>query len=326
MLRKIKVRPLAFESFGVRSMCTLVETPDVKVLLDAGVALGPSRFGLPPHPKEYRALKERRGLIVEAAEKADIVTVSHYHFDHHTPSFTDWANLWSSAEIAEQIYRGKIVLAKSFRSKINFSQRRRGWLFRKGGGELAAKLEYADGKSFRFGETTLRFSGPVFHGGEDSELGWVLVTVIDYGDEKVLYAPDVQGPVSDETLRMILRESASIAIIGGPPIYLSDFRVSKEAIEHSLRNLAVISSHVPLTILDHHVLRIEDWKEWLKPVFRSSSSAGHRVLTAAEYVGEPVSPLEASRKALFEIDPPSREFTRWTRLPMRKRKLIPPPI
>jgi hypothetical protein len=326
MLKKIKVRPLAFESFGVRSMCTFVETPDVKVLLDAGVALGPSRFGLPPHPKEYIALKERRRLIVEAAGEADVVTVSHYHFDHHTPSFTDWANLWSSPEIAEQIYRGKIVFAKSFRSKINFSQRRRGWLFKKGGGQIAAKLEYADGRSFRFGETTLRFSGPVFHGGEGSELGWVLVTIIERGDEKLLYAPDVQGPASDETLRMILRESADMAIIGGPPIYLSDFRVSKEAIEHSLRNLAVVSSHIPLIILDHHVLRIEDWKEWLRPVYDSSVNAGHRVLTAAEYAGKSVSPLEANRKVLFETDPPGKEFARWMRLPMRKRKLVPPPI
>jgi len=326
MLRKIKVRPLAFESFGVRSMCTFVETPDVKILLDAGVALGPRRFGLPPHPREYKALKERREIIIEAAGQADVVTVSHYHFDHHTPSFTDWANLWSSAETSERIYGGKIIFAKSFKSMINFSQRRRGWLFRKMGGRAAARLEYADGRSFRFGGTTLRFSSPVFHGGEGSELGWVLLTIIEHGDEKVLYAPDVQGPASDGTLKVILGESVSMAIIGGPPLYLRDFRVSRETIEHALKNLAVISSHVPLVILDHHVLRTEDWREHLGSVFESSMDAGHRVLTAAEYAGKPLSLLEASRRALFDSDPPSREFIRWTRLPMRRRKLIKPPI
>jgi predicted metallo-beta-lactamase superfamily hydrolase len=36
LLTKIKVTPLASESFGVRSMCAIVETPDVAVLLDAG--------------------------------------------------------------------------------------------------------------------------------------------------------------------------------------------------------------------------------------------------------------------------------------------------
>jgi len=39
-LKNIKVIPLADESFGVRSMCTYIETPDVKILTDPGVSLG----------------------------------------------------------------------------------------------------------------------------------------------------------------------------------------------------------------------------------------------------------------------------------------------
>jgi len=325
-LKKIKVHPLAFESFGVRSMCTYIETPDIKILLDAGVALGPNRFGFPPHPKEYAALKERRNIIIETAEKADVVTISHYHFDHHTPSFTDWMNLWSSAEIAAKIYKDKIIFAKSFKSKINFSQRRRGWLFRKKGGKLAARLEYADGRFFRFGRTTIRFTSPVFHGRENSELGWVLMTVIEYDDEKILFAPDVQGPMCEDTLRMILNESASLAIIGGPPLYLADFRVSQEVIDQALRNLIMISKHVPIIILDHHLLRERDWKERLQSVFDASSNAGCMVVTAAEYVGKSNKLLEADRKNLFETDPPSKEFTRWIKIHPKKRKLVPPPI
>jgi len=325
-LKKMRVHPLAFESFGVRSMCTYVETPNVKVLLDAGVALGPHRFGFPPHPREYAALKKRRELIVKAAEKADVVTISHYHFDHHTPSFTDWANLWSSDEIAAKIYKGKIVFAKNFKSKINFSQRRRGWLFRKKGGKLAAKLEYADNRSFRFGRTTIRFTSPVFHGKENSELGWVLMTIIEHEDEKILFAPDVQGPVCNETLRMILNESVNLAIIGGPPLYLADFRVASEVIEHALRNLMIVSKHVPIIILDHHLLREKDWRERLKPVFDASSRAGNKILTAAEYVGESDNLLEANRKILFETEPPSREFMQWMKIHPRRRKLVPPPI
>ncbi len=41
MVRRIKVVPLAAESLGVRSMCTFVETSDVKILFNAGIALGP---------------------------------------------------------------------------------------------------------------------------------------------------------------------------------------------------------------------------------------------------------------------------------------------
>lgn len=69
MLKHIHIVPLAAESFGVRSMCTLVETPDVEILLDAGVSLCPNRFGLPPHPMEFKAIEESRRKIAAAAEK-----------------------------------------------------------------------------------------------------------------------------------------------------------------------------------------------------------------------------------------------------------------
>ena len=66
------------------------ETPDVKVLLDAGISLCPYRFSLPPHPIEFQTIAKLRGRIAEAADTAEVVTISHYHFDHHTPSFEDW--------------------------------------------------------------------------------------------------------------------------------------------------------------------------------------------------------------------------------------------
>jgi len=137
MLQSIRVVPLAAESLGVRSMCTFVETPDVKVLVDAGVSLGPFRLGFPPHPREYKALKAARKRIADAARKAEVVTISHYHFDHHTPSYTDWFLHWSSDEAARQIYEGKVVLAKSYRDNVNFSQRHRGWVFAHTGGKHA---------------------------------------------------------------------------------------------------------------------------------------------------------------------------------------------
>jgi len=119
MLSKIKVTPLAAESFGVRSMCTLVETPDVTVLLDAGISLCPYRFSLPPHPIEFQTIARLRKLIAETADKAEVVTISHYHFDHHTPSYEDWVVNWTEAnETARQIYQDKTVLMKNPREKL----------------------------------------------------------------------------------------------------------------------------------------------------------------------------------------------------------------
>jgi len=325
-LGKIKVIPLAYESLGVRSMCTYVETLDIRVLLDAGVSLGPNRFGFPPHPREYEAIRGRRDLMLTFAEKADLVTVSHYHFDHHTPSYTDWAYNWSSSEIAEKTYKGKIVFTKNYRSQVNFSQRRRGWMFTKTSGRHAERLEVADGRSFKFGDTTLRFSSPVFHGPEGSELGWVLMVTIEREEEKILFAPDVQGPMSSNTLKIILSEKPQLAIIGGPPLYLADFRVDREELDSALRNLENIVKHVPVTILDHHLLRDENWKETVQPIFDTASSMSHRAVTAAEFIDEKDNLLEAKRKNLFETEPPSQEFTKWMKTPAQKRKLIPPPI
>ena len=48
VLKYISVIPVAAESLGVRSMCTFVETCDIKILLDAGVSLCPTRFGSTP--------------------------------------------------------------------------------------------------------------------------------------------------------------------------------------------------------------------------------------------------------------------------------------
>jgi hypothetical protein len=152
-----------------------VETPDITVLLDAGISLCPYRFSLPPHPIEFQTIQKLRKQIAEAADKAQIVTISHYHFDHHTPSFEDWAVNWTDeTETARQIYHDKVVLAKNPKEKINASQRQRAWMFHKTGGKYAKTLESADSKTFTYSSTNLRFSEPVFHGSDNAMLGYVI--------------------------------------------------------------------------------------------------------------------------------------------------------
>lgn len=327
MLKHINVVPLAAESLGVRSMCTYVETPDLKILLDAGVSLCPNRFGLPPHPKEFKAIDSCRRKIAEAAEKADIVTISHYHFDHHTPSYEDWLCNWTKAnETAKQIYEGKTVLIKNPKEAINYSQRRRGWIFQKTGGKYAEKLEIADGKTFTFGKTKIKFSEPVFHGPENSALGWVLMATFEFRDERFLFAPDVQGPMSTRTLELIINEKPQLLMIGGPPLYLAKFRVNDLQIQLGLKNLEKIIEAVPIVIVEHHVLRDENWLEKTKTVFDKSRETGCKILTAAEYLGEENSFLESKRKRLFSEEPPSKEFMKWMNESAEAKKRVKPPI
>src|SRR5271157_2650394 len=139
----LRITPIGFESLGVRSMCTFVETPDVRILIDAGVALGP-RLRRLPHPQEYKARNECRAKIREYAAKADVVVISHYHNDHHTPNYTETVWVGCTAEEAEAIYGNKLVLAKDIRNAINFNQRKRGWMFQRFVKRIGSKCEVAD--------------------------------------------------------------------------------------------------------------------------------------------------------------------------------------
>ena len=320
----IRIVPIGFESLGVRSMCTFIETPDVRVLVDAGVALGP-RFRKLPHPREYRARDQCRKRIREYAAKADVVVISHYHNDHHTPNYTEPVWLGSSAEESEQIYRDKLVLAKDIRNAINFNQRRRGWMFQRFVKRIGSKCEAADGKKYEFGATTISVSKPVPHGEDETSLGWVLMTTIEAQGGKVLHASDVQGPMSKMTTRLILKENPETLVLGGPPLYLEGVRVEKASIKKGLKNASIIAGKIPTVIFEHHVLRSADWKEGAGQVFETAQRVGHRIITAAEFSGERPMLLESIRERLYEDEPPSEEFMKWTQLNYEKRKQQAPP-
>jgi predicted metallo-beta-lactamase superfamily hydrolase len=326
LLNSIRVTPLASESFGVRSMCTLVETQDVTMLLDAGISLCPYRFNLPPHPIEFQTIASLRKTIAKAAHKATVTTISHYHFDHHTPSFEDWVVNWTEdGETARQIYQDKIILVKNPKEKINASQRQRALMFQETGGKHAKLLEVADNRTFNYGKTSLRFSEAVPHGSEDSIGGWVIMTVVERDGERFMFAPDIQGPMSMHTLELILAAKPTIIMLGGPPLYLGGFRVEMTKLDQGLRNLERIVEEVPVVILEHHALRDESWRFKMDGVFQKASQSEHRIVTAAEYSGKENLLLESRRKQLYRDQPPSEEFNQWMKT-LNGKKITKPPI
>jgi predicted metallo-beta-lactamase superfamily hydrolase len=303
-------------------MCTFIETRDVSMLIDPGASLG-LRFGLIPHPEEYRRRIELREKINRYAERAEVVAVTHYHYDHYTPAFTEHVLVGSTVEDAEKTCRGKVMFVKDFKSRINLSQRRRGWLANRVFSKLAQKVEPADGREFRFGGTKVMFSPPVPHGEEENMLGWVLMVGVRDGESSFLFASDVQGPMSPETLKEIQRFRPDTLFIGGPPLYLKDFRVDPRLIEKAKGNLMKLGREISTMVVDHHLLRDKDWMEYLKPVVESSTG---RVCTMAEYAGIPNTPLEYRRVELYRDHPPSKEFLAWSSQPEEKRRVEPPPV
>ena len=317
--------PIAFESLGVRSMCTFVNTPDIRILIDAGLSLGP-RFGILPHPKEYEMLVRRRGLLRERAKKSDLITISHYHFDHYTPYYTDTVFIGGNKEEFMQIYQDKHVLLKDIREKVNYGQRRRGWIFQKFLKKVAKNFEIADARSFEFGGTKVKFSNPVFHGEDNSVLGWVLMTSIEANEIKVTHASDIQGPVSNEALRWLLSEKPDVLILGGPPTYLADYSAKNKSHLRAFNNLRELIKKISTIVVDHHLIRALDWKELVCNLQEYAKKFDHRVVTAAEFNNLENDPLEAKRIALYDEFPPKKEFIEWTKLPREKRRHVLPPL
>jgi predicted metallo-beta-lactamase superfamily hydrolase len=306
-------------------MCTYVKTPDIRILIDAGVALGP-RFSKLPHPKEYLARNQCRRKIRELAADSDIIIISHYHNDHHTPNYKETVWLGSSAEESEQIYRNKIVIAKDARNAINFSQRRRGWMFQKFVKRIGSQFEVGDGRTFEYGATNVQLSTPVPHGEETSGLGWVIMTTVESRDEKFMHASDVQGPMENNTMSKILTERPHLLIVGGPPVYLAGNKVDQSKIQNAINNASKIASHIPEMIFEHHILRSENWHDDIKPVSGAAAKAGNRAMNAAEYAGTDAQMLESIRPRLYEEDPPSSSFLKWAALPRDRQRQIDPPI
>jgi predicted metallo-beta-lactamase superfamily hydrolase len=293
----LKVKPLAFESMGVRSMATYVET-DHKILIDPGTSLGPKRFGYPPWKTEFDALYETRSNIQKHAKNADIVTISHYHHDHFTP-FSLGRYQDSNPQYAEEIYNDKQLFIKNPNSQINKNQQKRANRLLRNLNGLNCEINYIDGNLFQVGDTVLKFSEALPHGIEGSRLGYVVAVHIKWDGQSLLHASDVQGPFFDGTKQFILAEKPDTLIISGPPIYLQGFTIESSYMDKARNNLIEIAQKIPRLIIDHHLLRDLRCFDFLEQIKEQSKG---EVLVASELNGKKPLLLEARRKQLYFED------------------------
>ncbi|RKX70864.1 MBL fold metallo-hydrolase [candidate division WOR-3 bacterium] len=107
---KIEIHLIWFDSMGAKSSSILIETPDLKLLVDPGVAALQPGYPLPAEKKEELKQKAMR-RIIGAARIADELFISHYHYDHHT-----------LPEAAPTIYRNKRLWVKDPNQWLNLSQ------------------------------------------------------------------------------------------------------------------------------------------------------------------------------------------------------------
>ena len=278
----MKVQLLFSDSMGVRSMATLVEAGGKKFFIDASAALGPSRYGLPPHEMEIEALYEAKRKIRKIATDCDAFVITHYHYDHYDPE--------------ENFYCGKRIYAKRIDSFINRSQQERGSYFYQIFNERA-EIIYCDDKEYEEEGIKIKFSPPFPHGPEGVIVGYVIMVSIEE-EKKILFASDVQGPVYEKAKEYIIEENPNLLIMDGPPSYFLGWKFSIKNLEKAEKNLIEILEKIDCElILDHHLLRDIDYRKRMKNLYELYSG---RIKTFAEWNGLKNNLLEARRKELWK--------------------------
>ncbi len=287
----MKIIPLAAESLGTRSAAFFVETVDLKVLIDPGVSLAPFRFDLPPHPLEIKALNESWDRIKKFAALADILIITHYHFDHFDPT-------------EPLVFNGKILLIKHPEENINASQRARAKSLVKSFRTLPRRVEFADNNVFEFGKTVIHFSRAVPHG-PNTKVGWVVETSIRDESGSFLYTSDVAGACLPEHLAFIRTEQPEVLYLDGPLACLPGAEYTRDDLNTSIRNICGIleTTAVKTVIIDHHLLREDNWEKELDEVFLTAQNLGKRVVTSAEFLEQKTTLLEARRRQLYAQHP-----------------------
>ncbi len=154
-----------------------------------------------------------------------------------------------------------------------------------GAGE--ASVMFPETRTYRFGETVIRFTPPLFHGVEFSRTGWVFATIVEHGGEKLIHTSDLNGPVIEDYADWIIEEKPDYLIVDGPMTYMLGYLVSNITLGRTIENMVrIIENARPrVVIYDHHLLREPGFRLRTGPVWEAAVKNSIRLTTAAEYLG-----------------------------------------
>ena len=280
---------LGAESLGVRGLCCVVELKERKILIDPGIALGWSRYGLLPHPVQIAVGAALRNRIISELESSNDVVFSHFHGDH-CPLLEPNPYQLGLTAVAEQLAACRIF-AKSSIDISPVQLKRKADLSKAIGRELPETDGTVSGN--------LKFSPSVAHGKPGGKKSTLMMTRIEEEDFVFVHASDIQL-LDRETVGLILDWKPDVVLASGPPVYRFSSQSAGETTA-MLRKLAwsnavELAAGVDTIILDHHLLRSEEGIAWLKEL---KTYTGRRVLSAAEYMGKKPLFLEARREEFY---------------------------
>lgn len=287
----MNIIPVAFDSMGVRSMCTFVNTPKLNILIDPGLALAKKRLGFPPSNIEFRTFNVFKDKIVNFAKRSDIILVTHYHYSHYIASHD---------ESFDDIYSNKIVLCKNRKRKLNFTQRNRGKDFEINVKSICKEYHSIDNKTFNFDNVTIECSPPLWHGSEKTSLGYIVIPTIKHKKEKLLFGSDITGPVNNENTDYIIKQNPDTLILSSIPTYLLGYSIPESFLDMSIKFMKKIiaETNTKTIIYDHYHVRDINYKRKMRPLKAFAKNNDVKLLTAAEYTNTPIRQLEARREEL----------------------------
>lgn len=282
----MNIEILGTESLGVRGLCCFIKTKKHKILIDPGIALGYTRYGLLPHPLQVAVDERIQKRIVKRWSEATDVVISHFHGDH-TPLADANPYQFNIKKIIGLNPKVKIWTKDSNHfSPVEKNRAESLFLI------LNKKLISPEGRE----QKVLTFSKPVPHGEAYGNLITVMMTKIEE-DGIFVHASDIQL-LNNKAISQILSWEPDVVVAGGPPLYL--YKLSENQIRRAWNNAKLLSGKVDTLILDHHLMRSNEGLKWLK---RLSSETGKKVICGADFMKKPKILLEARRKRLYKDMP-----------------------
>jgi predicted metallo-beta-lactamase superfamily hydrolase len=260
-------------------------------------------------------LIRKRGEMVSLSRESDVIAISHYHLDHLSPQETDLRTTFSTRAYVDEVFADKVLLCKDPDNNVAERQGIRGRKFRRIYAGRAPEYHVADGGNFRFGQTEIVFSEPLWHGREGTVQGYVVGTCVRDGEMTVVHASDVQL-LNGRCVEWMVEQEPDLAITAGPPLFDPD-RMKHGEWGMASGLLKELSRGVPNVVVDHHPLRSPDWRDFLGEV--------PGVGCAAEVKGVPVLTLECERRSLYqeeEIEAGFHQQLANGRVPNRLRSVI----
>jgi len=335
----LRFKLVQFDSYGAKSSCVKIVTKDIKVVIDPGVAIMHPSFPASVEDK-LRWLEEGRRRIYTSLAEADIIIVTHYHYDHFTPDdpsiygrrlalFTKNPNVYinDSQRLRAEAFLETLVnyhglelnyssekrlvnvrdpgmglrsIEMDFgdynerrmelieRGRIWFKKRLANWEKWRYINEITSKklrVIYPENSIYRFGDTKLVFTPPLFHGIEYSRVGWVYSVLIAEGGDKLFYSSDLNGPIIEDYADMIIDYQPNVIILDGPMTYMFGYTLNRINLNRCLENVKRIIDNVDfdLMIWDHHLPRERRFRERTAKVWEYASKKDKLILTAREY-------------------------------------------